>query len=303
MLNALAVSKRYGGQLALEGATFELERGSVLAVIGPNGAGKSTLIRCVLGLIRFEGRVTVDGIDVSRKGSEARSRIGYLAQSPAFHPELTVAETAALYADLRRVPMQRAMESVEAMGMGEQAAKRVGALSGGMRQRLALAVALMADPPLLVLDEPVAGLDIAARLDLRRLIQEQRDAGRSILLSTHWIEDVPYVADRALVLEQGKTAFLGPATLLAGSAAPPSTLFLRLNGRGPDAIPLIEEVTAPRAVKRRGDWLVVSCRADDKAKVVERLVSAGVHVLDFRVEEAPIDAMVFGADRATEDVL
>lgn len=301
MLTVESVTKRYGRQVALDGASFELTAGSVLAVIGPNGAGKSTLIKCIMGLVRFEGNVSVDGMDVARHGRAARSRIGYLAQNPAFHADLTVAETAQFYADLRRVPASRAQRAVEEMGIGDQATKRVSELSGGMRQRLALAVALLADPQTLVLDEPVAGLDISARLDLRKLVQDQRDAGRSVLLSTHWIEDVPYIADRALVLAEGRTAFLGPASRLSGAAAPPSTLFLRLNGRGPDAVPLIQEVTANRGVERRGDWLVVACAAGDKAKVVERLVAAGIHVLDFRVEEAPLDASVFG-DRNRKDL-
>jgi ABC-type multidrug transport system ATPase subunit len=292
MLTVESVTKLYGHQTVLDNAAFEVARGQVLAVIGPNAAGKSTLIKCIMGLVRFDGRVTIGGLDVARDGRRARRLVGYLAQSPAFHPDLTVAETARFYGDLRGVAATQVRAAVDRMGLGGQAAKSVGALSGGMRQRLGLAVALMADPPLLILDEPAAGLDIAARLDLRGLVQEQKRAGTAVLLSTHWIEDVPYIADTALVLEQGRTTYLGPAAQMSGQVAPPSTLFLRVNGRGPDAVPVIEELTARHgAVERRGDWLVVPCAAGEKARVMERLVTAGIRVLDFRVEEAPADRL------------
>ena len=293
MLVASGVTKKYGAQTALDGVSFELPPGEVLAVVGPNGAGKTTLIKSLVGLVKFQGKVTIDGIDVAKSGRIARAKIGYLSQNPALHTDLTVSETALFYADLKRVSAARARECVEASGIEEHAEKRVGALSGGMRQRLALALALLANPPILIFDEPVAGLDIAARLDLRRLVLEQRDAGKAVLLSTHWLEDVPYIADRALVLDRGRTAYLGPAADFAAVTAPLSRLYLRLNGSAPDAVPLIEQVAPGGVIDRSGDWLVVSCRATDKARVVEHLVVSGVHVLDFRVEDSPVDGTTF----------
>lgn len=292
MLRVETVSKRYGKKVtALDSVSLSLEEGSVTAVIGSNGAGKTTLIKCIVGLVRYEGRITVGGVDVAKDGRGARRLIGYMPQDPAFHSDLSVRETATFYADLKSAPIVRARELVESVGLAQHEAKKVGELSGGMRQRLALAVTLLADPPLLVLDEPASGLDISARLELRRLVQEQRQAGKSILLSTHWLEDVPYVADDALVLSQGKTVFLGRATELAGAAAPSSRLYLRLNGHSPDAVPLIQTFISG-AVEDAGDWLVVSCPATRKAQIVEALVGAGVSILDFRVEEAAVDSAI-----------
>ncbi|TAK75317.1 MAG: ABC transporter ATP-binding protein, partial [Dehalococcoidia bacterium] len=154
LLRAADVGKRYGDAVALDSVTFDLAAGEVMALIGSNGAGKSTLIKSVAGLVRHTGRVTVDGIDVAREPKAARRLMGYLPQHPALHSDLTVAETATLYADMKGVPHVRARTGVEAAGLGGQADKKVAALSGGMRQRLALAIALLADPPLLVLDEP-----------------------------------------------------------------------------------------------------------------------------------------------------
>ncbi len=292
MLAVRSVTKRYGSRVtALDNVSFEVDAGQVMAVIGANGAGKTTLIKCIVGLVRFEGEVVAGGIGVSRDGRGVRRLIGYMPQDPAFHSDLTVRETALFYADLKSAPPQRARELVETVGLAAHEEKKVGELSGGMRQRLALAVTLLANPPLLVLDEPASGLDISARLELRQLVQDQRKEGKSILLSTHWLEDVPYVADSALVLNEGKTVFLGPATELAGAAAPSSRLFLRLNGKGPEAAPIIESL-ANGAVEDTGDWLVVSCPASRKAQIVEALVGAGIGILDFRVEEAPVDSAI-----------
>lgn len=301
MLRVTGVTKRYGSRVtALDSVSVNLGEGQVTAVIGANGAGKTTLIKCIVGLVRFEGEITVGGINVARDGRGVRRLIGYMPQDPAFHSDLSVRETAAFYADLKSAPLARARELVEAVGLAAHEEKKVAELSGGMRQRLALAVTLLADPPLLVLDEPASGLDISARLELRKLVQDQKKEGKSILLSTHWLEDVPYVADSALVLNEGKTVFLGPATELAGAAAPSSRLFLRLNGQGPEAAPLIAAL-AHGSVEDTGDWLVVSCPASRKAQIVEALVAAGIGILDFRVEEAPVDSAILELQKAARE--
>jgi len=298
VLTATGVGKRYGSAVVLDGVSFDLTGGEVLAVIGPNGAGKTTLIKCLVGLIKFRGSVTVDGIDVASAGRRARAKLGYLPQNPSFHPDLTVSETALFYADLKRVPAAKARSSVESAGLAAHTDKRVGTLSGGMRQRLALAMALLSDPSVIILDEPVAGLDISARLDLRRLVLEQRAAGKAVLLSTHWLEDVPYIADRTLALENGRTVYLGPSSQFAAASAPLNRLYLRLNGHTPSAAPLIEQVVPGGVVGKSGDWLVVACRASEKAKVVEHLLGSGVHVLDFRVEDSSSDAPSRAVDAA-----
>ncbi|GBD23847.1 ABC transporter ATP-binding protein NatA [bacterium HR29] len=289
MLQARAVAKSYGRVRALDGVSFELAPGRVLAVVGANGAGKSTLIKSVVALIRFEGQILVDGIDVARNPKEARRRIGYLSQEAALHPDLTVAETAAFYAALRGLSPERARECVELVGLGSVPERRVAALSGGMRRRLALAVALLADPPLLVLDEPASGLDVAARVELRRLIADQRAAGKSVLLSTHWLEDVPHIADDVLVLDRGRAVFLGPAREFLEAPAVESRLYLRINGRSQEALELLRRTMPQRSVQRLGDWVVVPVRAPEKAAILHSLVDEGIPVSDVRVEEAPAD--------------
>jgi len=288
MLRIEGVSRRYGKTTVLDSVSLSLDAGHVTAVVGENGAGKTTLIKSVVGLIKFEGTITVGGIDVARDGKKARRLIGYLPQMPAFHGDLNVRETATFYADLKRVPASAARDLVERVGLAPHEEKKVAALSGGMRQRLGLAIALLADPPLLLLDEPAASLDTKARLELRELVKDQRKSGKAVLLSTHWIEDVPYVADEALVLNQGKPAFHGPAAMLASAGVSGSRLFLRLNGSSPHAVDILRSTSASD-ITRSGDWVMLTCVASEKARVVEALVHAGIHILDFRVEEASID--------------
>jgi ABC-type multidrug transport system ATPase subunit len=183
------------------------------------------------------------------------------------------------------------------VGLEPHAGKRVDALSGGMRQRLALAIALLSDPALLVLDEPAAGLDISARLELRRLVQEQRSLGKAVVLSTHWVEDVPYIADDVLLLERGEMRSLGPASAMAETASPEARLYLRQNGHTSEAIPLIGHAIPGTATTSSGDWLVVTCAAQQKARVVEALVQAGISILDLRVEEATASGLIPALER------
>jgi ABC-2 type transport system ATP-binding protein len=283
MLKVKKVSRQFGSGFALQPITFALEPGEVIAVVGSNGAGKTTLIKCLLGLIRFEGQVTVGGVDVGRKGKDARKLMGYLPQNPSFHGDLTVAETAVFYAQLRGVDEARAREAVEAVGLFEHADKQVGALSGGMKQRLALAVVQLGNPPVLILDEPATGLDVSARQELRTFILDGRRAGKATLLSTHWLEDVPSTADRVLVLKDGQVDFLGPSSAMA-TGLPEPRLRLRLNGHTADAAPVIQAAVALAEVNQEGEWLSVNCRPEDKGRVLQALVSSGITILDFRMD-------------------
>ena len=282
MLSATGVSRQFGKGFMLEPLSFDVEAGEVVAVVGANGAGKTTLIKCLLGLIRFNGQVTVGGVDVSRDGKGARKLIGYLPQNPAFHQDLTVAETVKFYGQLRGATEEDGRSAVEAVGLIEHADKQVGALSGGMKQRLALAVLKLGEPPVQILDEPATGLDVDARKDLRAFILEGRRGGKATLLSTHWLEDVPSTADRVLVLKDGKLDFLGPSSSMANGGAG-SRLQLRLNGHTAAAGPVIEAAVSMAKVTQEGEWLTVQCRPEDKGRVLQALAVAGITILDFRL--------------------
>ncbi len=239
MIEIRNVSKRYGRRVALSGVSLTLQPGEVTLLLGANGAGKSTLLRCILGITDFAGQVRVEGLDPLRDGPSVRALVGYMPQSGGLHPDLTVAETMRFYAAIRRAPRERCDLLLEEAGLGGHAAVAVGDLSGGLRQRLGFALALLTDPRILVLDEPSASLDAGSREWLAKRLRAAADDGRVVLVSTHAGQELLAAGDRRIVLEDGQVIASNPpdasempastdvrpivrppARMRAGSAAP-----------------------------------------------------------------------------------
>ena len=220
MIEIRNVSKRYGRRVALSGVSLTLHPGEVTLLLGANGAGKSTLLRCLLGITDFAGQVRVEGLDPLRDGPSVRSLIGYMPQSGGLHPDLTVAETMRFYAAIRRAPRERCDVLLEEAGLGGHAAVAVGDLSGGLRQRLGFALALLTDPRILVLDEPSASLDAGSREWLAKRLRAAADDGRVVLVSTHAGQELLAAGDRRIVLEDGQVIASNPPD---AREMPPST--------------------------------------------------------------------------------
>lgn len=206
IVRAAGLTKRYGRLRALDGVTFTLAPGEIVALLGPNGAGKTTTFKCLLGVTNFDGSVEVDGIPVKDNGKAVRRRIGYLPQTTAFDAGDTCQQVLEFLAELKDTQPERVDKLLERVRLADQRGTRVGHLSGGMRQRLALAAALLSDPPVLLLDEPTANLDAASRREFHDLLLELRAEGRTIILSTHFVESLGEITDRVIVLKQGKVA-------------------------------------------------------------------------------------------------
>lgn len=202
MIVARNLTKRYGRITALNAVSFTIEAGEAVALWGANGAGKTTALRCLLGVQGFEGELSVNGIDVRRESKAARAAIGYVPQEAAFY-DMTVLETLHFYAHLKKSTLRRAHAVLTQVQLNDHAARRVHMLSGGMKQRLALAVALLADPPVLVLDEPTANLDVKAQRDFIQTIQNLNQAGKTIVFSSHRLDEVISLGSRVLVLADG----------------------------------------------------------------------------------------------------
>ena len=206
--------KRFGGRQVLDGFSLQVQRGEVMGLLGPNGCGKSTLLYIVCQLLQADaGQVQLMGQPLSVLGTSARARIGLCAQDCALYPDLLPAENLHFFGRLYGLPaaqrQARVAELMERFGLGPHAATRVGRLSGGWRQRLHLAVSLVHRPELLVLDEPTAAVDVAARLDLWRLIEGLRDSGTTILLTTHQLAEAERLCSRVALMQGGRVAALG----------------------------------------------------------------------------------------------
>jgi Cu-processing system permease protein len=204
MITIRHLSKRYGRRKALDDVSLTVRPGEVTLLLGANGAGKSTLLRCLLGITGYEGEIDVAGHDPLCHGPAVRAMIGYMPQSGGLHLDLTVAETTRLYAGIRRAPIERADALLVEAGLGDHRDTPVGELSGGMRQRLGFALALLPDPSILVLDEPSSSLDVASRQWLARRLREVAAEGRTVILSTHAGQELLDAGDQHIVLEEGR---------------------------------------------------------------------------------------------------
>jgi nitrous oxidase accessory protein len=202
MIKVNGLQKKYGKHIVLDNFTFEIKQGESVALWGTNGAGKTTTLKCMLGVTSFEGEIRINNLDVSQQGKKVRSLVGYVPQEAVFY-DMTVLQTIKFYARLKRAGGETD-SLLERVGLLQHTSKPVRALSGGMKQRLALAISLLGDPPILILDEPTANLDAGARHDYLQLIQTLNDEGKTIVFSTHRFDEVVVLASRVLVLRDNE---------------------------------------------------------------------------------------------------
>lgn len=200
------ISKKYGNQYALKNFTTSLTEG-VYGILGPNGAGKTTLISIIIGILKSnEGNVYLDGRNVKEMGVEYLDKIGFLPQYPTFYKNFTTKEFLKYMCALKGIPKNKVdhkiWEVLSLVNLEESTKKKVGALSGGMRQRLGIAQAILNDPEILVLDEPTAGLDPGERIRFRNIISKL-SKNRLVLLATHIVPDVECIAKEILIIKRG----------------------------------------------------------------------------------------------------
>ena len=233
MSTAVAVDdlrKSYDGVHALRGVSFEIAQGEIFGLLGPNGAGKTTTVEILEGYReRDSGSVSVLGEDPATAGLDWRERIGVVLQSSSFYDSLTVAENLALFAGYYRQP-RPIDEVVELVGLEEKRDSLVRNLSGGQRRRLDLGLALVGDPEIVFLDEPTTGFDPEARRRAWQTIGSLRELGKTILLTTHYLDEAERLSDRVAVLRDGAIVAIGPPAELT-STLPATEIRYRRNGQ------------------------------------------------------------------------
>ena len=283
-MSAIEVSglkKSYGPREVLHGVSFRVEAGEVFALLGPNGAGKTTTVEILEGYRRRDdGVVSVLGADPARAGSEFRARIGIVLQSSAVYPLLSVREILELFAGYYE--RARAVEEViELVGLTEKREARVRTLSGGQLRRLDLALALVGDPELIFLDEPTTGFDPAARRQAWETIRGLRELGRSILLTTHYMEEAQALADRLAILRDGRIVATGSPRELLSSAEGVEIRY-----------------------RRNGEELVIS--TDEPTRVLHELTSEalaeGIELEDIEVRRRSLEDLYLELTREEAEV-
>lgn len=225
MLNVSHVTKKYGKVTACDDLSFQLEPGSVTVLLGPNGAGKSTIMKSIIGFLRYDGRITVGGLP--NKSSEARRLLGYIPEIPSLYPNLTVSEHMEFLARAYRLTdYKERIDSLFARFELDDKRKKFGdELSKGMQQKLNICMGLLPEPKVLLLDEPMIGLDPHAIKELKSIIEQMRAEGKTLLVSTHIIDSVDMLWDRTLIMQNGQIRANVTRSELEGSGKTLEQLF------------------------------------------------------------------------------
>lgn len=297
------VHKRFGKVTALAGVEFRIEQGEFFGLLGPNGAGKSTLIGIIAGLIRADlGHVSVLGYDVVREYRHARAAIGVVPQEIVFDAFFTVREMLQIqagYYGLGAEVRPWIDELLHELSLADKADAYTRTLSGGMKRRVMMAQALVHRPPVIILDEPTAGVDVELRQSLWKFIRALHRQGHTIVLTTHYLEEAESLCQRIGIISQGNLVALDDKeSLLCRSVGSTATLVLTLDRPLPHDIPA---ELAGRIRHYDGTQLVLGYRRGEEAVsvVLETLQGTGVTVMDLRTEEADLEDVFIELTRST----
>jgi len=283
------VRKEFADVTAVRDLDLTVEDGEVYGFLGPNGAGKSTTIDMLLDLVRpTAGTVRVLGSDVATAGVAIRRRTGVLPDGFSVYGRLSGRKHVAF-----AVESKDADDDPDALldrvGLGSDADRAAGDYSKGMRQRLALAMALVGDPELLVLDEPSSGLDPAGAKEMRDIVRTEAERGATVFFSSHVLEQVDAVCDRVGILRDGELVAEDSVEGLREAVGDGATLEVSAPGADDAAVDAVRAVAGVSSVTRDGDGLVVNCASDAKTAVIGTLEDAGVAVDDFHTREASLE--------------
>jgi ABC-2 type transport system ATP-binding protein len=289
VIRVRGLTKRYGDVQAVAGIDFDVAKGEIFGLLGPNGAGKTTTVEILEGLRKPDaGEVSVLGVDVRRDADALKPRIGVSLQTAALYPKLTVTELIDLFRSF--YPTARPTEEiVDALELGERRSARSEVLSGGQRQRLAVALSLVNDPELVFLDEPTTGLDPAARRSLWDIVRGLKAAGRSVLLTTHYMEEAEILCDRLAIMDHGRILEMGTVEELVSKHFQERTVrFDRLDGLGHDELAGLPAVSS---VKQDADEVLIYTR--DPGRTIGALLaladSRGIEPQNLAIRRATLE--------------
>jgi ABC-2 type transport system ATP-binding protein len=280
VLRTVELTKRFGRHAAVDRLCLEVHEGDVFGFLGPNGAGKTTTMRMMVGLIRpSRGRIEINGFDVRRQFLDAVAHVGSMIDIPAFYGGLSGRKNLAILARTAGgVPKARIEEVLDAVGLADVARRRVKAYSHGMRQRLAIAQALLTRPPLLILDEPTNGLDPEGKIELlRRLRELAREERITIFISSHLLDEIEEICNRAAIIKEGRLLVCGEVRSLLAEELRTYRVVASDAARA-EAL-LNQQPWASRVVNEDGR-LLVTLRQEDASRIPPLLVGAGLELAE-----------------------
>lgn len=309
MITLEHVTKRFGRFTAIDDVTETIGGGESVALWGANGAGKTSLLRCILGLYRFAGRIRVCGEDVGCSGKAARRLIGYVPQELGFSDDTRVEDAIRLFGGLKGVRRCSPASTLAAVGLRGEERKRVRELSGGMKQRLALGLAMLGDPPVLILDEVTASLDSVGREEFVHLLASLAKEGKTMLFASHREEEITTLASRVLVMERGKVVrdvssaeFAGGRTADGQRDAGDEQVVLRVRLDKPTSLRAINELRIRgHEAFLNGVGILIPVSHGRKAAAIQALARASIQVNDFEfVDRSAFCARGGGTQEASQ---
>lgn len=267
MLYVNHVTKKYGKTIAVNDVTFGLEPGSLTVLLGPNGAGKSTIIKSIIGFLKYDGEITVN--EIPNKTSEARKILGYIPELPSLYPTLTVIEHMEFIA--RAYKMTNYKDRIEMLlqrfELADKKKKFGDELSKGMQQKLNLCIGLLPDPDIILMDEPLLGLDPHAIKELKNYIEEMRQAGKTMLISTHIIDSVDMLWDRTVIMQNGQVcANVTRSEIESAGKTLEDQFFLVTEGISPASVKAPVEAASDESGNATGDSAFGAEKEDAEAK-------------------------------------
>ncbi|MEV0621973.1 ABC transporter ATP-binding protein [Nonomuraea sp. NPDC050404] len=287
VIEVSGLSKRYGGLGVVNEVSFSVEQGEIFGILGPNGAGKTTTVECVEGLRRPDsGSVRVLGLDPVRDRRELSHQVGVQLQQSLLPENIKVGEALDLYASFYDAPRDW-RELLREWGLADRRHARFGTLSGGQKQRLFIALALVGDPKVALLDELTTGLDPAARRATWELIKRVRDTGVTVVLVSHYMDEVEELCDRVAVFDRGRIVALDSPSRLISAVDADQRLRFRPLTPFDDAV--LAGVPGVVSVTRSGDLVIVAGRGDFAGAVTSALARAQVPVAELRIEQHTLD--------------
>ncbi|WP_374542802.1 ABC transporter ATP-binding protein [Sphingorhabdus sp.] len=285
------LTKRYSnGKQALDGVSFDVERGSIFGLLGPNGAGKSTIINILAGMVqKSSGQASIWGFDIDANPRNAKASIGIVPQEIMFDPFFTPFETLELFAGLYGVPREkrRSMELLRAVRLEDKADAYARTLSGGMKRRLLVAKAMVHSPPVIVLDEPTAGVDIELRQQLWEYVVELNKQGTTVVLTTHYLEEAEQLCDRIAIINHGRLIANKPTRELVGMAREKAVV-LTLD-RDVGAAPRHDAFEKTELIADRTVEITYNKDRMNAGEVLAAVQGLGLGIIDVTTKEADLE--------------
>lgn len=291
MIEIQHLTKTFGDFVAVSDVSLEIAEGETFALLGPNGSGKTTTLKCLVGLAApTSGEIIVNGLDMRKHAREARRLMSYLPQRVSFHDSLTAREVMEFYCQLRKISPRRIDEVLDGsrFNFNGFADKPVSELSGGMVQRLGLAVACLPDAPILILDEPTVSLDPEGAIRFREFLASLKREGKTIVFSSHMLTDVEQLADRVAILVGGKVVALESVQTLRQELMRHGQMRIILRNPHRQWIEAARQAGAETA-RLQGDTLLVSSRPEDRLTILRAIEAAGGRITQFVTEEPSLE--------------